>query len=240
MNSSNKLLYIGAGLHLDPTKHFESTKELVFVDIQPRTEFDINNNFDEVFYRKNFYSGLIMMAKEFDFVLEKSVELDPDYHMNISSIAQRVKWKDKVKELYPFICPTLLVFSNSNTGQKLKYYISTNILSNMCMELLNDIKTSDGLIISGYHPEKDLLNYITNPINLYCYTGTCYKLDDDEVDNYNNLVYWMFNNLNKISTYFSNIFLVDRDEGTIVKYNDIIRLDKDVNKIHRRKFLFDD
>ena len=167
---SSKILYIGTGLHLDVLKHFDSTKEFIFVDIQPRSEFDSPDSFYEGFYRKNFYPKLIELAREFGFELEKSEELDPEYFVNILDIAQRIKWLNNVKETFPNICPTLLIFFNSITGQKLKYYISTNILYNMCWDLENDISSSEGLIISGYHPNKILLNYIPFPINLYCST----------------------------------------------------------------------
>jgi hypothetical protein len=240
MSISNKILYIGTGLDLEPLKQFELTKEFVFVDVMPRSEFDSPDSFYEGFYRKNFYSKLIELANEYGFGLEKTEELDPDYFTNILDLVQRIKWLGKVKETFPNICPTLLVFFNHNTGQKLKYYISTNILYNMCWDLENDITSSDGLIISGYHPNKKILEYITNPINLYCYDGTCYKVNDDEVDDFDNLVYWMFANLDKVSNYFSNIYLVERKTNTVIKYDDIEILDNDVNNKRKERFRLDD
>lgn len=235
MSTSNKILYIGAGLHLDVIKHFESTKEFVFVDVQPRSEFDSPDSFYEGFYRKNFYSKLIELVKEVGFELEKSVELDPEYFVNLLDITQRIKWLNKVKETFPNICPTLLVFFNHITGQKLKYYISTNILYNMCWDLENDIRSSEGLIISGYHPNKILLNYVSFPINLYCYDGTCYKIDDEDEDDFDNLIYWMFHNLDWVDKYFSNIYLVNKENGIMTKYYNIEQLDIDVKKIHIEK-----
>ena len=241
MNISNKILYIGAGLHLDVLKHFVSTKEFVFVDVLPRSEFDSLDSFYEGFYRKNFYSGLIELAGEYGFELEKSEELNPDYFVNILDLTQRLKWLNKVKETFPFINPTLLIFFNQNTGQKFKYYISTNILYNMCWDLENDIRSSEGLIISGYHPDKILLKYISNPINLYCYDETCYKLDDIEIDNFDNLIYWLFKNLDMVSKYFSNIYMVEKENGIITKYDNMIQLDINVKKNHLDKMrLYDE
>ena len=137
------------------------------------------------------------------------------------TLTQRVYWFGRIKEMFPHICPTLLTFFNHKTGQKLKYYISTNILVNMCWDLENDIANSDGLIISGYHPDKKLLEYIGNPINLYCYSGTCYKLDDDEVDDYDNLIYWSFNNLKLVNKYFNQIYMVNKHQGNIVQCENI-------------------
>jgi hypothetical protein len=230
MSISNKILYIGAGLDLDVLEHFVSTKEFVFVDVQPRSEFDSPNSFYEGFYRKNFYPGLIELAREYGFELEKSEELDSDYFVNILDLTQRLKWLNKVKETFPFINPTLLIFFNQTTGQKLKYYMSTNILYNMYWDLENDIRSSDGLIISGFHPDKILLKYISSPINLYCYDETCYKLDDKEVDNFDNLIYWLFKNLDMVSRYFSNINMVEKENGIITKYDNMLELDIIVNK----------
>ena len=232
MITSSKILYIGAGLHFNPLKQFESTKEFIFVDIQPRSEFDSPDSFYEGFYRKNFYSELIKLANEYGFKLEKSKELDQEYFINIFDFSQKNKYINNMMEIFPNICPTLLIFFNSNTGQKLKYYISTNILYNMCFDLENDIRSSKGLIISGYHPDKIILDFISDPINLYCYDETCYKINNEDVDDLNNLVYWMFNNLDIIKKYFLNIYLVRKENGIITKYDDIIQLNNSLeNKI---------
>ena len=112
--------------------------------------------------------------------------------------------------------------------------------NNMCFDLENDILSSDGLIISGYHPNKYLLEYIKYPINLYCYDNTCYKINEDEEDDLDNLIYWMFNNLDKIQMYFSNIFLINSDNGIMTRYENIEKLNLDVEKIHYEKLLLSD
>ena len=227
MFTYNKIIYIGAGLHLEPLKHFNSTNEFIFVDTLPRSEFD-TCNFNEGFYHKNFHLELIKKAKEYDFKLEKVEELEPKYYVNILSLTQRIKWVGIIKETFPNICPKLITFYNYNTEQKLKYYISTNILYNICVDLKNDIRTSTGLIISGYHPHKKILNYIIKPINLYCYDKTAYKLEDNQVDDLNNLIYWMFKNLTMVKKYFSNIYMVDEENGFITEYSDIVQLDNEL------------
>jgi hypothetical protein len=232
MNLLNKILYIGSGLHLEPLKQFKSTKEFVFVDVQPRSEFDSSDSFNEEFYRGKFYPELIKLASEYGFMLEKSEELDPEYFVNILNLNQRIKWLGLVKETFPNICPTLLIFFNPVTGQKLKYYISTNILYNMCWDLKNDIMSVDGLIISGYHPDKKILEYITYPINLYCYDNTAYKLDDEEVDDFDNLVYWIFANLDMVDKYFSSIYLIEEKTNIITKYDTVEQLDIDLHNKH--------
>lgn len=242
MNIPNKLLYIGTGLHLEPLKHFNFTKEFVFIDILPRSElktcvnYDQYNSLDEDFYGKNFYYDLVELARKNNFVLEETKELDSEYFVDTISFFQSIKLFSKINETFLHICPHLLIFFNLETQQKLKYYISTDILNNMCFDLANDILLSDGLIISGYHPDKYLLEYIKYPINLYCYDNTCYKIHENEEDNLDNLIYWMFNNLDKIQIYFSNIFLVNSDNGILTKYANIEQLDLDVKKFHLTKY----
>ncbi len=231
----SKLLYIGSGLHLEPIKHFPETKEFVFVDTQPRSEFDVQNSFYDGFYRKNFYSGLMSTMDGLDFILEKTEELDSEYFTNILSLSQRISWLGNVKQTFPYICPTLLVFFNYKSGQKLKYYISTNILYNMYFDLENDIKSSDGLIVSGYHPDKILLNYLTPQINLFCYDRTCYKIDPNEIDNLDNLINWAFENPDKINNYFSNIIIVERENGNKISCENLLHMDKLVRELNLRK-----
>ena len=71
----------------------------------------------------------------------------------------------------------MLVFHNKKTQQSLTYYASTNIKFNMSKILENDIAQCDGIIVSGYFPEKEILNYFVLPKAFFGYTNTCYYLD---------------------------------------------------------------
>lgn len=234
MSLSNKILYIGSGLHLNPLKQFNLTNEFIFVDTQPRSEFDSPNSFSELFYRKNFYHELMILTNKYGFTFEKIEELNFSYFKNICDSQQldKFEFSKNMNDSFPNINPSLLTFYNSNTKQKLKYYISTNILYNMCEELENDIKTCDGLIISGYHPNKKILNYINYPINLYCYDETCYNILEENIDDTNNIVYWLFDNLDCVNIFFSNIFLIGYNNNNISKYDNIEQLDRDIKKKH--------
>jgi DNA gyrase/topoisomerase IV subunit B len=70
---------------------------------------------------------------------------------------------------------------------------------------------------------------------IYCYDETAYKIDESEVDDFDNLVYWMFNNLESVHKYFSNIYLVNKKNSTINKYNDIVQLDTDLKYLRMMK-----
>lgn len=226
-----KLMYIGSGLHLKSLIHFPNTKEFVFVDTQPRSEFD-SKSFDKGFFRRNFIPDLILKADSFGFVLESTNELDSEYFTEILSFKQRFQWIGIVKETWEYICPTLMVFYNFKTGQKLKYYVSTNILFNMNFDLEEDLKSSEGLIISGYHPDKKLLKYIKNQITLYCYSETGYLIEPDEIDNFDNIVYWMFNNPDEFDNYFNKIFVCDNLLGNLIESKDIWDMDQIVKNLY--------
>ena len=162
----NKLLYIGANTHLAPVRHFPNTKEFVFIDTQPRSEFDKENIFETCFYRHRFYKRLLRTLSQYGFILLSTTVLDKQY----------------VKTHYQHCNPTLLYFSNPVTRQTVKYYISTNILYNMCPVLEQDIRQTDGLIISGYHPHQKVLDYLPKSITWYCYNSTCYSYDEYNPD----------------------------------------------------------
>jgi len=221
MESNNKILYIGAGTHLTPISHIYAS-EYVFIDTQPRSEFD-ELNWDYRFYKENFYSSLIINARQLRFTLCDIILLDPHYFNSLTlHVLKNSNQENNTSFEYLHLNPTLLVFQNLNTGQKLKYYISTNIQFNMCSKLHDDILNSNGLIISGYHPNNELFTYIKNPINLYCYTSTIYIYEDvnEESNDMNNIIYWCNNNLSSVSIYFNNIYIVHRKIGYIIKCND--------------------
>jgi len=101
----------------------------------------------------------------------------------------------------------------------------------MCGELKKDIIESTGIIISGYHPDKIILNYISGPIKLYCYSNTCYYLDDEEVDDFNNIIYWTFNNQKKLKIYFNKIFVCNRTNGNLFECDNMFQVNETVKNI---------
>lgn len=232
----NKLLYIGAGLDFKLIDHFRQVNEFVFIDTQPRSEVDGNvynkSLFFEGFYRHKFIDLLVKNAKKRDFELVEKIELDLDYYKQILTQDQIDFWSLNFLEKFPDVNPCLLIFSNNKTLQTIKYYISTNIKLNMCSKLEVDIRESIGLIIAGYHPDKIILDYISSPIKLYCCSGTCYYLDDNEVDNFDNLIYWTYNNIDKVKMFFNEIYVCNRTSGELTKCENMYDVDKISNEIH--------
>jgi hypothetical protein len=173
-----KLLYIGAWDHIDPVFHFAKTKEFVFVDTQPRSEFDREKIFETCFYRKKFYKRIIDTYYKAGFRLFSTTILDKEYYKKLKV---HTEYGDNESiSTYKHINPTLLHFVNPITDQTIKYYISTNIKYNMSNLLQDDIKQTDGLLLSGYFPNKILLDYLpeTNK-TFYCYNQTCYDKEDN-------------------------------------------------------------
>ena len=67
---SNKILYVGAGCHIQPVSHFKNIKEFVFIDTQPRNEFDsYTYHFSEFGYRTKFVVNLIEECRKYNFIL---------------------------------------------------------------------------------------------------------------------------------------------------------------------------
>ena len=222
-----KLLYIGAGLDLNPLKHFPNTKNFVFVDTLPRSEFD-SDTFIPVYFHKNFIEQLTSKIKLYGFEFEYSEQTDPKYFTSIMSIAQRIKWFGRVLETFPQINPTVMVFYNYKTSQELRYYMSTNILRNIKSKLLLDIESSTGLIVSGYHPDKLILELISRPISLYGYTGTVYNIKPEEQDSPDNMFVKLFKEPELTLKYFNNIYFVG-EYGHINKCVDLFELDNLAN-----------
>lgn len=234
-----KFLYIGSGLDIEPIVHFCDVKEFVFIDTLPRSEFDgyiFNGSlFYDGFYRHKFIDLLIEKISKYGFELVEKILLDQEYYLEL--LPQDIIGKKTIYTInnfltnFPNINPSLMIFINKKTLQTIKYYISTNILVNMCDKLKKDIIESTGMIISGYHPDKIILDYLSSPIKLYCYTSTCYYLDDEEVDDFNNIIYWTFNNPDKVKTYFNKIFVCDRTNGNLFECENMFQVDETAKKI---------
>lgn len=225
-----KILYIGSGLDFNPLIHFNQVKEYVFVDTLPRSEFDgyIYNNslFYDEFYKPLFVNSLLKEINKYGFKLVEKIQLDNNYHLQILTLEQKKFWGIDFKNKFPDINPCLMIFKNVDTCQIFKYYISTNILTNMCLRLQNDIYQSTRLIICGFHPNKIILEYISKPIKLYCYTSTCYYLDDNDVDDFDNLIYWTFNNTDKVKVFFNQLFVCDKTNGNLIECVDMKHVEK--------------
>ena len=232
---SKKLLYIGAGLHIDPLFHFPETKEFIFVDTLPRSEFD-KNRFDPIYYRTKFTTELIKNCKRKDFFLVGEPKiLNKQYTSNILTFSQKIYyWFTNLEKEYPFICPTLLTFYNYNTKQTLKYYISTNLRYNMPNEqLIDDLKSCDGLIVSGHAPDEVLKNYITFPLNFIGYSDTVYIYE-------NKYEYTFLNYIQDEKIIFKSYCVCDKKTGEIYSCENYKELHEKSIEIRKKRILEED
>jgi len=197
-----KILYIGGGLHIEPVLHFPHVKEFVFVDSEPRNAYDCSCFHIEC-YNNNFYNELIKKCLINNFKLESCIALDINYWKKKLSFYQKIYYL--LGKINTLINPTLMIFINELTGQKIKYYISTNITENMNQELKIDIEESDGLIFQGFTTNKKILDYFIRPKIFIGYTTNNYEcLDYDK----NTLMYFLNNNKCSVAYYFKKYFLV--------------------------------
>uniref|UniRef100_A0A6C0CZJ9 Uncharacterized protein n=1 Tax=viral metagenome TaxID=1070528 RepID=A0A6C0CZJ9_9ZZZZ len=210
------LLYIGAGTDTNPLSHFPDVKTFIFIDTQPRSEFDSINSYIHWYSRQDFVKQVNLEYTKIGFSLVSEKVLDAEYYKQILNKDQLAIYESETIA-FSFINPTLLVFINTQTGQTVKYYISTNILSNMNIELIDDIKNIYGLIICGFNPHKVLLDYITPPINFYGYSETVYRyitISDDE-EHINSVLAELQNNTEQ--KYFSNFYFINQNSGEIIR-----------------------
>ncbi len=233
----SSLLYIGAGIDVDVTKYFPQVEKFILIDIQPRSEHDRADSFDPLFYRDRFYPKLIESTKTNGFTLIKTKILDTQYYNKIFSLRQKIYYTIFRYQMPKYINPTLLTFRNDSTNQTIKYYISTNIHSNMNTELERDIRESDGLIVSGHNPNDKLLEFIDIPKIFYgsntTYFGNDYEYDPEDSD-YKNIISWLYKNSDQSSKYFSEFNLVDfPNKNLLGTFSTIQKLDEfnQLNKI---------
>ena len=213
----NKILYIGSGLHLDPIQHFPHTHEFVFVDTQPRNDIDdIKTLYNYDMYNIKFMNKLndAFVANGFECI--SNITLNSHYYRRIMKISMALVYTFSRNPRY--INPTLLVYTNKKTNQVVKYYISTNFRVNMCEQLHNDIITSDALIVNGFSPDMDLLNYFSNssPKILIGYSDTRYGYSSTrDMIFINTILYKLYKKHNEALNKFAKYYFINKTNGKI-------------------------
>jgi hypothetical protein len=240
VKNANKLLYVGAGHHIEPVIHFPNTKNFVFIDSQPRSEFDsFHPKFYSGFYREHFLNNLVASCQYYGFILNSFNVLDKNYYKNI--ITKKWYYSSWFYKIPADINPTMLVFYNHKTQQKLTYYVSTNIKYNMNKTLENDIATCDGIIVSGYFPEKEILSYFVSPKVFFGYTDTSYVLEyDTPSDLDNNILFFLHNYICNTQYYFTEFYMVCNNSGVIIKCQDFKHFVKTHEEYRKQKHQLED
>jgi len=192
----NKILYFGAGTHLEPIIHFSDTKEFVFGDCQPRTEFGCFNVCKKEFYRKFFLTSLEDKIKGLGLTIQSRTVLTNKFPgIRIPNLeSERLDITNK-----PY---------NLRSATHLKYYISTSLPYDLYENyaLQEDISTCDTLLISGHHPHIDIINYIKKPFNLIAYSSTWFPSDLEHLQNaefnwQTSVLDWILKNPHLIKSY---------------------------------------
>ena len=124
-----KVLYFGAGYDILPLINFKDTKEFVFIDTQPRAQYDYSSKFCYDYYNYNFYNELVAKYEAIGFKQASCFVLDNKYHKKLWNNTQKIYYS--VFDIPKFINPHLCIFYNSITKQKIKYYLSCNVLFNL-------------------------------------------------------------------------------------------------------------
>ena len=204
------LVYIGAWSDFSVVRVFPSTQKFIFVDTQPRNEFDDDYPIKESLYERPYFLQQIFDAAEIE-----GFEL-------ISKKVLKVYSKNKLKN------PTLYKFKSNN--QEIDYYVSSNFRKDNLPTLNKEINKCDGIIISGYYPHYDLLKLMKSNINIYLMSGTYYsKIDFNETgETENNIINFLYDNedltnkdlTNKNKSY--NLFQVFKNNNK----NKVIQLSK--------------
>lgn len=198
-----KILYLGPWFHIEPTLHaeFKNVKEFIYVDLQPRGEHD-KLPYKETSYKHNFITELTKKCYHFGYELLDDYHIDDEYVYALLKGKQQHNWENT----FPYINPHVFIFKNKYTHQTLKYYISTNFLYNMNPELRNDMCSADGLILSGYFPNKGLLQYFSAPKTIIGFTETYFphgsELADKEYTE--TIIPYLFDDTNSSSSSLAN------------------------------------
>ncbi len=214
MNTFDKILYLGSGLHTEVINHFHQTSSFVFIDSRPKNEYGFDY-YRREFYRENFMTEILKKLRvqnftKYDDVIftNKYSEINRDY-LESSCLYFYNKYG-----------------KNLRSEKNLKYFISTSIPNDIYdnIYLQKEIETCDTVLISGYHPNRYFINFMKTPINVVMYGSTYFPKDlksylEQDKDDGNTIVAYMLQNSEIVKSYT----FVDPDTGdskTFETYND--------------------
>ncbi len=220
------IINIGSGLDIDFLKHFPQVEKFILIDSLPRANPDSTNSFDSIKYNQNFFRNLVVKFNSIGFVLKDKKVIEPKYHNKILSFKQKIFYWFYPNLLPEYINPTVLYFSSHQTNQSVKYYISTNIMTNFVSELESDIRNCDGLVLNGYIPDSKILGYFDHPIKLFGYTNNNYHTVDEKLSNNDNIISFMNKFPSQIPKYIDEIYAVVKENGEKTYCNSITQIEE--------------
>ncbi len=223
MNYLRRLLYIGTGCHLQPVNDFPDTKEFVFIEIQPFSEFRADI-FDRGFYREKFVENIINKAKIYEFDLIEEKVIDNTFFWSKLNLKQKICYTLFPKLIPNHVNPTLFRFFNEKTQQTINYFISSPFPQYENQIIIDEVKKCDGLILSGYFPNKAILKYFEDKkLTWIGYDGSCFGYDEEEVNEHdlNHIVRYMHESrLEERINNFDKFYLVEDILDKFLKDND--------------------
>ncbi len=182
MNNLRRLLYVGSWQHFQPVYDFPDTKEFVFIEIQPFSEFR-SDVFDRGFYREKFVENIINKAKIYEFDLIEEKVIDNTFFWSKLNLKQKICYTIFPKLIPKHVNPTLFKFFNEKTQQTINYFISSPFPEYENQSIIDEVQKCDGLILSGYFPNKSILQYFNDKkLTWIGYSGTYYDFDKEEVN----------------------------------------------------------
>jgi len=172
--STQKAVYIGAGIDIVPVLLFDTIDEYIYIDSQPFSEFGTytyivktnttkhvsrDERFVNDFSRGNFMENLINVMKQNYF---RMVEKNDDF----------------------------LLFKNNK--KTIKYYYSCAFPEYITKEMKDELKDCNVLILVGHDPHKDILKYIKLPTTIIASNNTVYRPDSTD-ENYDRSTFKILN-----------------------------------------------
>jgi len=173
--SSQKAVYIGAGIDIIPILLFDTINEYIYIDSQPFSEHGTHTYIAETdtikyipyrdkrfindFSRNYFMGNLINVMKQNYFRL---VEKNDDF----------------------------LLFKNNK--KTIKYYYSCAFPEYITKEMKDELKDCNVLILVGHDPHKDILKYIKLPTTIITSNNTVYRPDPTD-ENYDRSTFRILN-----------------------------------------------
>ena len=173
-------IYIGAGHDTKPIKALKYINKFIYIDTLPYDSNDPYKVISETPWREQYIN-------EFS----DKIKHDGFYLLDDGSTA-RIEYK-KQQQRFEYIKDTKSII----------YYFNTDFPSQISSKIQDEISQADTLIIAGFFPDKNILDYMKKPIHIICFAGTIYSNDEDD----DTIITWLYDNPN--STDIADITFFD-------------------------------
>jgi len=166
---SNTLLYIGAYTDLVPVLFFKDIKIFIFIDCVPFSRYG-----NTVALKEEIMTTVYASINEINVFKDINQLGDNDFLSKLG----RIMKQNNFSLIEENSIDSYLLYKNQD--RTIKYYINRAFPQFLTKPIVKDIKECNILYISGYDPDKSVINFIRRPFTIIGTSNTVFSINESE------------------------------------------------------------